>query len=56
MKKYTYVAYDWNGNPEELSIIAEDKAQSCEVARDILGNAREYIDIDEGIGLKEEEK
>lgn len=55
MKKYTYVACDWNGNPVELSVFAEDKAQAGEVARDILENAREYIDIDEGICLKEED-
>ena len=55
MKKFAYVARDWNGNPVELSVFAEDKVQAGKVARDILENAREYIDIDEGIWLKAEE-
>ena len=54
MKKHTYVACDWNGNPVELSVFAENKAQAGEMARGILDGAREYIDIDEGVWLKEE--
>lgn len=55
MKKFTYTACDWNGNPVELSVVAEDKKQAGEVARNILGNAREHINIDEGVWFKNEE-
>ena len=56
MKKYTYGAYDWKGRLVELSVVADSKAEAGEIARDILGNARRYINIDEGIFLNDEEE
>lgn len=51
MKKYTYGAYDWKGNPVELSVVAESKGAAGKMVRGILDNAREFIDTDEGIFL-----
>lgn len=56
MKKYTYGAYDWNGNLVELSVIAENKAEAGKMARGILEGAREHINTDEGIFLNDEEE
>lgn len=56
MKKYTYGAYDWKGHLVEFTVIAESKAEAGKMARGILGGAREYIDSDEGIFLKNEEE
>ena len=55
MKKYTFVAYDWNGNLVELSVIAESKIKASAMVRGILEGAREFIDVDEGIFLNNEE-
>lgn len=55
MKKYTYGAYDWNGRLVEVSVIAESKAEAGKVARGILEGSREFINIDEGIFLNDEE-
>lgn len=51
MKKYTYGAYDWNGWLVELSVISETKSEASKIARGILENSREHINIDEGIFL-----
>ena len=51
MKKFTYAAYDWNGRLVELSVIAENKAEAGTMARSILENARDCINVDEGIFL-----
>ena len=55
MKKYTYGAYDWSGRQVELSIIAESKADAGKTARAIFESSREYINIDEGVFLNNEE-
>lgn len=55
MKKYTYGAYDWSGRLVELSVIAESKAEAGKMTRGILENAREHINIDDGIFLNDEE-
>lgn len=55
MKKYIYVAYDWHGNPVELTVIADSKGTAGILAQNILKSAPAYVNIDEGICLKREE-
>lgn len=56
MKKYTYAAYDWNGNLVEITVIAESRGAAGKMARCILEGSREYINSDEGIVLNNEEE
>ena len=55
MKKYTFGAYDWRGNLVELRIVAEDQKEAGKVARDIFETSLQYINIDEGVFLNDEE-
>ena len=55
MIKYTFGAYDWNGQLVELSVVAENWEAACKVARGIFESARTYINTDEGIYLTNKE-
>lgn len=55
MKKYTFGAYDWRGNLVELRIIAEDRKEATEIARNIYETSLRWINIDEGVFLNDEE-
>lgn len=55
MKKYTYGAYDRKGRLVELKVIAETKGEADKLARDIFHSAFDFINVDEGIWLNDEE-